>query len=112
MTRPGGIGPVDTGRTCRVRVVDDIDADDVQPGDIEVRGAGHDAGGYAFACPGCGSRSWLALGPDNPSPRWVVTAGDVARPDTVTLSPSIFHTRERGGCGWHGWLRDGVLVPC
>ena len=99
-------------RSVPVRVVDDIDADDVQPGDIEVRGAGHDAGGYAFACPGCGSRSWLAIGPDNPSPRWVVTAGDVARPDTVTLSPSIFHTRERGGCGWHGWLRDGVLVPC
>lgn len=102
----------DLRRTCRARVVADIDAEDTQPGDIEVRGAGHDAGGYAFACPGCGARSWLAIGPDNPSPRWVVTAGDVARPDTVTLSPSILHATERGGCGWHGYLTNGVLSPC
>lgn len=99
-------------RSVPVRVVADIDADDTQPGDIEVRGAGHDAGGYAFACPGCGSRSWLAIGPDNPSPRWTVTEGDVARPDTVTLSPSIHHTKDRGGCGWHGYLMRGVLAPC
>lgn len=103
---------VDPRRTCPVIVVDDIDAPDVAPGSIEVRGAGADAGGYAFACPGCGSLSWLAIGPENPSPRWVVTAGDVANPATVTLSPSIFHTVERGGCGWHGYLTAGSFAPC
>lgn len=103
---------VDTRRTVRVTVVDDIDADGVAPGSIEVRGTGRDAGGYGYACPGCGSRSFLPVGPENPGPRWLLTGGDFARPDTVTLSPSIFHTVERGGCGWHGYLTNGVLRPC
>lgn len=104
--------PVDIRRTCPARVVADIDTDGVEPGSVEVLGADHDAGGYGFACPGCGSRSFLALGPENPHPRWTVTAGDASRPETVTLSPSIFHTVERGGCGWHGHLTRGVFVPC
>jgi len=106
------VSAIDLRRTCPVTVVDDIDAPDVAPGSIEVRGAGTDAGGYGYACVGCGSLSWLAIGPENPSPRWVVTAGDAADPSTVTLSPSIFHTVERGGCGWHGYLTAGVLRPC
>jgi hypothetical protein len=68
--------------------------------------------GYGYTCPGCGSRSYLAIDPEQPHPRWSVTAGDAAHPDTVTLSPSIFHTVERGGCGWHGYLTNGVLRPC
>ena len=103
---------VDPHRTCLALVVDDIDAEGVAPGSVEIRGAGHDAGGYAIACPGCGSRSFLAIGPDNPHPRWSVESGDVAIPSTVTLSPSIVHTVERGGCGWHGYLRTGVFTPC
>lgn len=103
---------VDLRRACIVRVVEDIDADSVAPGSIEVRGAGTDAGGYGYACVGCGRLSFLAIGPENPQPRWLVTAGDVARPDTVSLSPSILHAVERGGCGWHGYLRAGRFEPC
>ena len=102
----------DVRRTVAARLVDDIDTEGAQPGDVEVRALDGVVWGYGYACAGCGSRSWLALTDDNPGPRWTVAAGDVAQPGTVTLSPSIFHTVERGGCGWHGYLRDGVFAPC
>lgn len=94
------------------RVVGDVDADDVEPGDVEVRAFDGAVWGYGFACPGCGGTSFLALSGENPEPRWTVTEGDVARPDAVTLSPSILHDRARGGCGWHGHLVRGRFVPC
>jgi hypothetical protein len=103
---------VDLRRTCPVTVVADIDAADVAPGSIEPRAIDGRVWGYGYACPGCGSRSWLALTDDNPGPRWTVTAGDPAQPATVSLSPSILHAVERGGCGWHGYLTNGVLAPC
>lgn len=109
MSRSRSSSTNDPRRNCRVRVVDDIDAEGVEPGSVEVVGARHGTSGYAFTCPGCGSRSYLAIGPENPGPRWTVTAGDAARPETVTLSPSIL---ERGGCGWHRYLREGAFVPC
>ena len=102
---------IDLHRTCPLRIVDDIDDDNTQPGDVEVRGL-TGAYGYAYACAGCGSRSWLAIGADNPSPRWIVTSGDFARPETVSLSPSILHSPQLGGCGWHGYLTKGVFTPC
>lgn len=102
---------VDLRRACPLRVVDDIDDDDVRPGDVEVRGSTA-AYGYAYACAGCGGRSWLAIREDDPGPRWVVTAGDWRRPETVSLSPSIFHAPTHGGCGWHGYLICGIFEPC
>ncbi len=103
---------VDLRRACAVTIVEDIHADDVAPGSIEVLGSASDAGGYGYACAGCGARSFLAIGAENSQPRWIVTGGDFARPEGVTLSPSIFHTTERGGCGWHGYLRAGRFEPC
>ena len=94
------------------RIVADIDADRVEPGDVEVHVIDGVVWGYGFACPGCGERSFLALSGENPEPRWTVTEGDVARPETVTLAPSILHERARGGCGWHGFLAAGNFVPC
>lgn len=103
---------IDTHRRVSARAVEDIDAPDVLPGDVEVRSFEGAVAGYGYACAGCGSRSWLAIGTDNPHPRWSVTAGDAAKLDTVTLSPSILHAADRGGCGWHGYLRNGVFEPC
>lgn len=37
---------------------------------------------------------------------------DPAKPETLSLSPSIFHRTEDGGCGWHGYLTNGVFTPC
>lgn len=81
-------------------------------GTVEVRQIDGVVWGYDFACPGCDSRSYLALSDDNPGPRWNVTEGDPHKPETVTLSPSILHATERGGCGWHGYLTAGVFRPC
>lgn len=103
---------VDPKRTARVTVVDDIGAPDLRPGAIEVCARDGVVWGYGYVCPGCGSHSWLALSDDNPGPRWTVAAGDATNPTTVSLLPSILHSVERGGCGWHGYLTDGVLHPC
>lgn len=27
-------------------------------------------------------------------------------------APSILHDPAKGGCGWHGYLRNGVFEPC
>lgn len=103
---------VDLQRTVPARAVPDVDADGVEPGDVEALAIDGIVWGYGFACPGCGAKGFLALHTENPEPRWTVTAGDVARPETVTLSPSILHTPRLGGCGWHGYLRNGVFAPC
>jgi len=31
--------------------------------------------------------------------------------DSLTAAPSLHSPTELGGCGWHGWLRDGRLTP-
>ena len=115
MTRPGGIGPVDTGRRVPLRIVDDTDCADAAPGDAMVlTSQGSDEPCcYAFRCPGCGAASALPLlsSPVQQRPFWRVTAGDPRRATGLTLTPSIHHAAPLG-CGWHGWLRDGVLVPC
>ena len=114
-TAPGGIGPVDTTRRVPLRIVDYTDRADAAPGDAMVL-VGHDGAmtGYAFRCPGCGVENYLPLRAmtDRPhAPKWDVTAGDPYTAAGLTLSPSIYHEAPRG-CGWHGWLHNGVLSPC
>ena len=114
-TAPGGIGPIDLGRSVPLRIVDDTDRADAAPGDAMVlTSQGSDRPcGYAFRCPGCGVETALPLlsSPSQPRPFWTVSAGDPRRAEGLTLSPSIHHAAPRG-CGWHGWLRNGVLSPC
>jgi hypothetical protein len=71
--------------------------------------------GVSFDCPdGCGFpcyvpfRNPLDGGPqhDDSRPSWERT-GDTF--DTLTLSPSILRTKEKGGCGWHGFIRNGAI---
>lgn len=44
---------------------------------------------------------------DEGEPVWLRT-GDTF--DTLTLSPSILRTLPEG-CGWHGWIRNGAVIP-
>lgn len=30
--------------------------------------------------------------------------------ETLTLTPSIFRRRDLGGCGWHGFITNGVVT--
>ncbi len=70
------------------------------------------AGGFDWACPGCGRVLGGQLG-DAPvsgweHPRWVNTG----TPQRPTLTPSLGCPGwRRGDCTGHWWLRDGQLVP-
>jgi len=30
--------------------------------------------------------------------------------ETLTLAPSILRSREKGGCGWHGFITNGEVL--
>lgn len=60
------------------------------------------ARGLAVMCPGCGQETWLPINGGDESAGWDLT-GDLAAP---TLTPSVLNRC----CGWHGWMRAGVLV--
>jgi hypothetical protein len=30
--------------------------------------------------------------------------------DTLTLTPSILRNKDRGGCGWHGFITNGDII--
>lgn len=32
--------------------------------------------------------------------------------ETLTLSPSILRNPKHGGCGWHGFVRNGNIITC
>ena len=32
--------------------------------------------------------------------------------DRPTVNPSIVHVKGVYGCGWHGWLKNGVFEEC
>lgn len=64
-----------------------------------------------FACPGCGRFGAIRCGSPKPgeSPSWVIAAGSLADPTTLTLTPSINCV---GCCGWHGYLTAGEFKSC
>lgn len=50
-----------------------------------------------IVCPGCGKKS-------------ASKGKHKYDPDTKSYTPSIVHDINLGGCGWHGWLKDGVFT--
>lgn len=83
-------------------------------GAVEIRGRGVHAetdqplyGGAAIKCPGCGLDSYLPFDGSG-SNNWRFD-GNTEQPSVV---PSVFHTKELGGCGWHGYLTNGEWVSC
>ncbi len=105
---------VDLRRRAPAKRVSADKWDELEPGDcvIVTRRDGSGVSGYAHACPGCGETSALNIEPRDGHPVWSVAGGDPAHPEGVTLSPSILHDPVKGGCGWHGYLRNGVFEPC
>jgi hypothetical protein len=55
-----------------------------------------------FKCLGCGKPLTISIigGSTN---TWRIDF------ETLTAKPSILHDREKGGCGWHGYLTNGLL---
>ncbi len=76
-------------------------------------------GRFNFGCPlghgNCGS-IWIVNGKKPPENKVWAWDGNIEKP---TLHPSInclSHNPENpaekyAGCGWHGWLREGVFSP-
>jgi hypothetical protein len=52
---------------------------------------------YGFRLPGAKKDTFVWQGDDQ------------AEFSRLTLAPSIWFKTEDGGCGWHGWLKDGWL---
>lgn len=84
-----------------------------------VDGAGERKGvGMLFDCPcGCGTQCFVSfknpldggaamLDADEPS--WQRYGEHFAG---ITLRPSIHRAKEKGGCGWHGWITEGKFEP-
>lgn len=80
----------------------------------EARGELGAIAGYAICCSKCGEVHWWT-GAVNCKPcphqgtsscwNWSGSAED----GTLTASPSLHCLTDRGGCGYHGWLQNGVL---
>ncbi len=76
--------------------------------------------GMTFDCP-CGSckeRGYLSF--SNPTdggpprinegePTWERSGITF---EELTLTPSIHRVKEKGGCGWHGWIKNGNVASC
>lgn len=78
------------------------------PGSIEIRKIPGDEkiSGIAFMCPcGCGQDSWLPVGQGGFERKEWHWDGNEEAP---TLTPSVLNTF----CGWHGFLKAGVWLPC
>lgn len=90
-------------------LVEDIEAFAfAKPGTAEwyANAYGNENAGLIYVCPcGCGNVSAIPvrLG-EKVQGSWQWN-GDVEKP---TLSPSI----QKKNCNWHGYLTDGVFVPC
>ena len=71
--------------------------------------------GLSFDCPcGCGKRRHCDFSnpldggaPLRARPQWERIGDDF---QSMTLSPSIYAPKNKGGCGWHGWLKNGELT--
>lgn len=79
------------------------------PGSLFFAGDGTDRPWLHHHCPGCGKRGGLRIYGEakTESPSW-----ELQSRDPVTLSPSVHHAADLGGCGWHGFLQNGIWTSC
>lgn len=63
-------------------------------------------GGYLLCCPGCVEILILNTQDETTKPCWTETGS--LEEGTLTIRASIHHSPD--GCGWHGWLNDGVFT--
>jgi len=64
--------------------------------------------GLIFVCPGCRQITSIAFRDIDGRPKWNWNNNR----EKPTCTPSILHSKDRNGCGWHGHLTDGVFEPC
>lgn len=84
---------------------------DQQPGAVMFTGRASHPGvttGLIIRCPGCNAKSAMDI--DSEAFKFEGPSWTIKSKDPLTLHPSVHHTKEKGGCGWHGWLQDGKWV--
>lgn len=82
----------------KLNLVDDID-EVKKKGDARMVIGTHSKTGaeilqLIICCPGCGRNS-------------ASRGNHIYDPETQSYHPSIVHDATLGGCGWHGWLKNG-----
>jgi hypothetical protein len=65
--------------------------------------------GLVWCCPQCGKPA-TSVDKKDKDGNFIGKAHSY-NPETKTLSPSIVHDKKLGGCGYHGWLRNGIFKP-
>lgn len=72
--------------------------------------------GIIFDCPcGCSVPCFVPFnppldgGPPTDRKAWDRTGSTF---DDLTLNPSILRSTRNGGCGWHGFIRNGEIITC
>jgi hypothetical protein len=71
-----------------------------KPGDASIVDYGTHLG-LVWCCPQCGEATSTANGSKH-----------VFDPKTNSLTPSIVHSKKLGGCGYHGFLTNGIFKEC
>lgn len=63
-----------------------------------------------IVCPGCGAKSAMLIRNATEAHTEKITGAswEMTCRDPITLHPSVHHDKAGGGCGWHGWLRNGI----
>ncbi len=79
-----------------LNLVEDIDKV-LEKGDAVIVMGAENQKQLVMCCPQCGKRSGSA-------------GNHVYDEATRSYSPSIVHNKDLGGCGWHGYLKNGRFV--
>ncbi len=82
----------------KLNIVEDID-ECQRKGDAVIVIGRNDLKQLIICCPQCGKTSGSA-------------GNHVYNEETKSYTPSIVHNKELGGCGYHGWLKNGVFSNC
>lgn len=72
-----------------------------KPGDARIIRAKEGHLSLVWVCPKCGQLVSTADGHKH-----------VYNPETKSLTPSIVCAKEKGGCGYHGFLTNGIFNEC
>jgi hypothetical protein len=86
-------------------IIDDRKYHDIGTAAYYVQGDNNEVGGMIFACPGCGELTSIGFKPLDEHDIWSWN-GSMEKPSCL---PSILHNKEKGGCGWHGFVAAGRL---
>lgn len=88
-------------KDIKLNIINETDGYPEKPGDAFEYKDSNNIIKLCWCCPKCGKPTATANGHNHD---W--------DPKTKSLTPSIVHDVELGGCGYHGFLTNGVFKSC